>query len=85
MTGLLAVKKRSTLEEAANMIIAELQEKFSNAEYIINGEVYGEEDLDIDIYVSEDNLLELDRLASKVSFKYWEETGYNIFPMVAPK
>ena len=73
-----------SLEEVAEKIIAKLQEEYPEAEYLINGEVYGEGDLYIDIYIDEKDLLALDRLANEISFRYWEETGYNILPMVAP-
>ncbi|HID86728.1 MAG TPA: hypothetical protein EYP55_05035 [Anaerolineae bacterium] len=71
-------------EEVAQKIIAELKEKFPDAEYLINTKVYGEEDLYIDIYIDEKDLLTLDRLANEITFRYWEKTGYNILPMVAP-
>ena len=53
-------------------------------EYLINGEVYGDEDLYIDIFVDEAELLALDRLASEITFRFWEETDYDILAMVAP-
>lgn len=76
--------QQTTLEEVAEAILKELQQAFPEAEYRLNGEVYGEEDLDLDILVTEKNILPLDRLANEVTFRYWQETGYNILPMIAP-
>jgi hypothetical protein len=66
--------KRDSLEKVANQIIEKLRKEFPNAEYLINGEVYGDEA----------ELIALDRLASEISFRFWEETGYDTLAMVAP-
>jgi len=47
--------------------------------------VYGDEDLYVDVYVDEDELLVLDRFANELTYRYWEKTGYDILPMVAPR
>ena len=78
------VAKKDSLENVANYIISKLRKEFPNAEYLINGEVYGDEDLYIDIYVDEAELLALDQLANEITFRIWEETGYDILAMVAP-
>lgn len=80
-----AVTKEWTLGDVAEMIIAELRQRFPTAKFLLNDEVYGDEDLYIDTYVDEDELLALDRFASELTYRYWEETGYDILPMVAPR
>ena len=79
------VTREWTLGDVAERIIAELRERFSTVEFLLNDEVYGEEDLDIDVYVDEDQVLVVDRFASELTYRYWEQTGYNIFAMVAPR
>jgi len=79
------VTREWTLGDVAERIIAELQERFPTAEFLLNDEVYGEEDLYIDVYVDEDELLVLDRFANELTYRYWERTGYDILPMVAPR
>jgi len=71
--------------DVAEKIIAELRERFPTAEFLLNGEVYGEEDLDIDVYVDEDQVVAVDRFADELTYRYWEQTGYDIFAMVAPR
>jgi hypothetical protein len=74
-----------TLGDVAERIVAELRERFPTAEFLLNDEVYGDEDLDIDVYVDEDQVVAVDRFASELTYRYWEQTGYDIFAMVAPK
>jgi len=73
------------LGDVVERIIADIQEKFPDAKCLLNDEVYGEEDLDIDVYVDEDQVVAVDRFASELTYRYWEQTGYNIFAMVATK
>lgn len=80
-----AVAERMALGDVAERIMADILVRFPDAKYLIDDEVYGEEDLDIDVYVDEDQVLVVDRFASELTYRYWEETGYNIFAMVAPR
>jgi hypothetical protein len=80
-----AVAKEWTLVDVAERVIADLQERFPAAKFLLNDEVYGDEDLYIDIYVDEDEVLVLDRFANELTYRYWENTGYDIMPMVAPR
>ena len=80
----IVTEKKDSLGSVANQIIEKLRKEFPNAEYLINGEVYGDEDLYIDIYVDEAELLALDGLANEITFRIWEETGYDILAMIAP-
>jgi hypothetical protein len=80
-----AVAKEWTLVDVAERMIADLQERFPTAKFLLNDEVYGDEDLYIDIYVDEDEVLVLDRFANELTYRYWENTGYDIMPMVAPR
>lgn len=77
--------KQLTLGDVMEQIIAELEAKYSTAKFLINDEVYGEEDIDIDAYVDEELIVPLDKFASELTYRYWERTGYDIFVMVAPR
>jgi len=79
------VTRELALVDVAEIIIAELRQRFPAAKFLLNDEVYGDEDLYIDTYVDEDELLVLDRFASELTYRYWENTGYDIMPMVAPR
>ncbi len=80
-----ATTLRPPLNEIADEIIDVLRREFPDAEYLVNGQIYGEEDLDLEIYAPEDQLMEIDRRANELTFRYWEETGHDVLPMVAPK
>jgi len=80
-----AVEEKLALGDVVERIISDIRQKFPSAKCLINDEVYGEEDLDIDVYVDEDQVVAVDRFASELTYRYWEQTGYNIFAMVAPK
>jgi len=80
-----AVAEKVALGNIAERIIMDIQEQFPDAKCLLNDEVYGEEDLDIDVYVNEDQVVAVDRFASELTYRYWEQTGYDIFAMVAPR
>ena len=80
-----AAEKKDSLESVANHIISQLQKEFPNAEYLINGEVYGDEDVDLEIYVPEEKVLEVDQFAHEVAFELTNGTGILILPMVVSK
>ena len=77
-------RKEIGLQEVIEGIISQLQEKYPQTKILINGETYGEEDIDIDIFAPRDELIEIDRFACEITFKVWEETGHDILPMIAP-
>lgn len=73
-----------TAGELAVRIMSEIQEKYPSARCLLSDEVYGDEDLNIDVFIEEEQLLELDKFANALTFRYWEQTGHDILPMVAP-
>ena len=77
--------KQLALGDVVERVIAELKVKYPTAEFLINDEVYGEEDIDIDAYVGEELIVPLDKFANELTYRYWERTGYDIFVMVAPR
>jgi hypothetical protein len=77
--------RQLTLGDVVEQVIAELKAKYPTAEFLMNDEVYGEEDIDIDAYVNEELIVSLDKFANELTYRYWEQTGYDIFVMVAPR
>ncbi len=61
-----------------------IRQKHGEAICLINDEVYGDQDVDIEIYVPEDKLLEVERFAHEVAFRETEGTNWFILPSVAP-
>jgi hypothetical protein len=68
----------------AELIVARIKERYRDVVCLINGEVYGDEDVDIEIYVPEEKLLEVERFAHEVALKETEGTEWFILPSVAP-
>jgi len=74
-----------TLGEIVEEIVSVIQQKYPQARCLLNDEVYGDEDVYVDIYVDEDLMPEVDRFAHELTYRYWQETGYDVLPIVAPK
>jgi len=72
------------LLDYAELIVTRVKERYLDAVCLINDEVYGDEDVDIEIYVPEDKLLEVERFAHEVAFRETEGTHWFILPSVAP-
>ena len=66
------------------MIIGRVKERYKNAVCLMSDEVYGDEDIDIEIYVPEDQLLEVEKYAHEVALRETEGTDFFILPSVAP-
>ena len=77
--------KQLTPGDVVEQVIVELEAKYPTAEFLINDEVYGDEDIDIDAYVDEEIIVPLDKFANELTYRYWKQTGYDIFVMVAPR
>ena len=63
-----AVTRQLTLGDVVEQVIAELKAKYPTAEFLINDEVYGDEDIDIDAYVDEELIVPLDRFANELRY-----------------
>lgn len=73
-----------TVVDYVEMIIGKVKERYKNAVCLMSDEVYGDEDIDIEIYVSEDQLLEVEKYAHEVALRETEGTDFFILPSVAP-
>ncbi len=73
-----------TVVDYVEMIIGKVKEKYKNAVCLMSDEVYGDEDVDIEIYVPEVQLLEVEEYAHEVALRETEGTDFFILPSVAP-
>jgi len=75
---------KPALGDLVDTIMDRIREKYPEALCLMSGEVYGDEDVDIEVYISEDELLKADRFAHEVAFELTKGTDFLILPMVAP-
>jgi hypothetical protein len=61
----------------------EFQKRYPQSRFLIDGEGYEDEDLDLNVYVDGDQL-ELERYAVEVSHTVQQATGYFILPFILP-
>ncbi|MBM3236812.1 hypothetical protein FJZ31_11025 [Candidatus Poribacteria bacterium] len=74
--------KMKSLKEVIEQISNELSKEFPNAEFLLEGETYNDEDAIIQIYVTENDLNNIGDKASELSLCSELETGYFILTMV---
>jgi len=72
-----------SLGQAVDMFKAEFRKRYPQSRFLIDGEGYEDEDLDLNIYVDGDQL-ELERYAVEVSHTVQQATGYFILPFILP-
>ena len=72
-----------SLGQALEMFKAEFCKRYPQSRFLIDGEGYEDEDLDLNIYVDGDQL-ELERYAVEVSHMVQQASGYFILPFVLP-
>lgn len=72
-----------SLGQAVEMFKAEFRKRYPQSHFLIDGEGYEDEDLDLNIYVDGDQL-ELERYAVEVSHAVQQASGYFILPFIFP-
>lgn len=75
--------RRSSLEGAVRTFEAAFRRRHPDSRFLIDGEGYEDEDLDLNIYVDGDQT-QLEQDAVAVSHEVEEATGYFILPFVLP-
>lgn len=70
------------LTELVDVIIERIHRKYPDAYCLMSDEVYGDEDVDLEIYVPEEKVLEVDGFAHEVAFELTNGTDLFILPMV---
>ena len=83
MTAEVAIHRKS-LKAVIEQIISELRGEFPNAEFLLDGETYHDEDAIIKIYAPDDDLNMISDKASELSLDSELKTGYFILTMVNP-
>ena len=80
------LNKSMTLSATTEQMIADLRQSFSDAEFLIHGESYGQaEDITVKVFVRDEaRLNEISDKAHELSLKYELATGYFIMPMTLP-
>lgn len=78
-----AARRLPGLIDLVDAIIERITQKHPDAYCLMSDEVYGDEDVDLEIYVPEEKVLEVDKLAHKVAFDLTNGTDVFILPMVA--
>jgi len=64
-------------------IIEKITQRYPDAYCLMSDEVYGDEDVDLEIYVPEEKVLEVDKFAHEVAFELTDGTDAFVLPMVA--
>jgi hypothetical protein len=72
-----------SMGQAVQMFKEEFQKRYPQSRFLIDGEGYEDEDLDLNVYMDGDQL-ELERYAVEVSHIVQQDTGYFILPFVLP-
>lgn len=72
-----------SMGQAVQMFKEEFQKRYPQSRFLIDGEGYGDEDLDLNVYVDGDQL-ELERYAVEVSHVVQQTTRYFILPFILP-
>ena len=72
-----------SLGQAAEIFKTEFCKRYPQSRFLIDGEGYEDEDLDLHIYLDGDQL-ELERYAIEVSHMVQQTSGYFILPFVFP-
>lgn len=71
-----------SLKEVIDQIIDELRGEFPNAEFLLDGEIYNDEDTIIKIYAPDKDLNQISDKASELSLQWELKMGYFILPIV---
>ncbi len=77
-----ATLRLPNLADLVDAIIESITQKYPDAYCLISDEVYGDEDVDLEIYVPEEKVLEVDKFAHEVAFELTNGTDVFILPMV---
>jgi hypothetical protein len=72
-----------SLAYAVEMFKESFRERYPSSQFLIDGEGYEDEDLDLNIYLDGDQF-ELEQYAVEVSHLVQQATGYFILPFVLP-
>jgi hypothetical protein len=72
-----------SLAQAVEMFTAEFSRKYPESRFLIDGDGYEDEDLDLNVYLDGDEV-EVGRFSAEVSNLVQQRTGYLILPFILP-
>jgi hypothetical protein len=73
----------ASLNEAVELFKEKFSSRYPESQFLIDGEGYEDEDLDLNVYADGDEV-ELGKYAAEVSTLVQEQTGYFILPFIIP-
>ena len=71
------------MRQAVELFEREFRKRYPRSRFLVDGEGYEDEDLDLNVYADGDQL-DLERYAVEVSLIVQATTGYFILPFVQP-
>ena len=77
-----AILRLPNLADLVDTIIESITQKYPDAYCLMSDEVYGDEDVDLEIYIPEEKVLEVDKFAHEVAFELTNGKVFFILPMV---
>ena len=79
-----SLAKKSDYEQILEQIVDRINQKYPNAIILFTDEIYGDEDLNVDIFVDSSQISKIDEEVSQFIFDLTKETAFLILPTVAP-
>ena len=73
----------TSLADAVEMFTSEFSRKYPQSRFLIDGDGYEDEDLDLNVYLDGDEV-EVGRFSAGVSNLVHQRTGYLILPFIVP-
>jgi len=72
-----------SLGDAVEIFKNELRNSYPDSKFLIDGDGYEDEDLDLNVYANGDEI-EIGKYAAEVSYIVQQRTGYFILPFILP-
>jgi hypothetical protein len=73
----------ASLNDAIAMFKEQFSHQYPGSQFLVDGEGYEDEDLDLNVYVDGDEV-EIGKYAAEVSALVQQQTGYFILPFILP-
>ena len=73
----------ASIGESVEIFKIEFRKRYTDSKFLIDGDGYEDEDLDLNIYVEGDEI-EIAKYAAEISHIVQQRTGYFILPFILP-
>jgi len=80
----LSLPQEKSFEQILKEVVDAIKRRFPGAIVLIKDEIYEDEDLDIDVFVENEEILKVDEEISHLVFDLTKETDFLILPTIAP-